>query len=192
MKSSTVILSNSRHDHIRNSVVLFKKKSRNSYAVAPSASAVLFFLTPKHMNFGNVCAAFFRRRIDFLRKCLNNEWSGTRSRILEGQEKKDISRKQGCAWISQHKLHYIDVPLISDLFKEHSHLQGSSKASKCFFRLRRHCKSKTRDARAGVLRMSGRTRFLLFFMLIGETAATCVDVRLCTHAVGVSQQHAIR
>ena len=90
--------------------------------------------------------------------------------------KKDISRRSGRAWISKPKMHDTHVSLISDLFKEHIHLHESSNASKCFFRLRTHCKSKARDPRAGVLRMSGQTRFLLFGMLVGETAATCVDV----------------
>ena len=36
--------------------------------------------------------------------------------------------------------------------------------------------TKTRDLVAGMLLVSGRTRFLLFSMLVGETAATCVDV----------------
>ena len=94
------------------------------------------------------------------------------------QERKDISRGSGCAWISKPKLHDTHVSLISDLFKEHIHLHESSTASSAFFffKFGTQCKSKTRDPRAGVLRMSGRTRFLLFFMLIGETAATCVDV----------------
>ena len=64
---------------------------------------------------------------------------------IGGSEKKDISRKQGCARISQHKLHHTHVSLFfhrtksafcsknSNMFKEHSHLYESSNASKCFF-----------------------------------------------------------
>ena len=44
--SSTVVLSNSGHDHIRNSFVL-EKKSRFPYKVAPCASAILVSLLPK-------------------------------------------------------------------------------------------------------------------------------------------------
>ena len=69
------------------------------------------------------------------------------------QERKDISRGSGCAWISKRKLHDTHVSLISDLFKEHIHLHESSTASSVFFKLGTHCKSKTRDRRAGVLRM---------------------------------------
>ena len=36
-------MKSSGHDHPRNSVVFFRKKLRNSYEVAPSASAILFF-----------------------------------------------------------------------------------------------------------------------------------------------------
>ena len=97
-------MSNRRYDHIRNSVVLSRKKSRNSYAIAPSAPAI-----PQRQVFGNVCAAIFFWRIRFLRTCLNNEWSGTSSRILEGQSGKTsvvnkVARRS-------HRLHHTHVSL---------------------------------------------------------------------------------
>ena len=40
-------MKSSGNDRLRNSVVLFRKKLRNWYEVAPSASAIFFFLRPK-------------------------------------------------------------------------------------------------------------------------------------------------
>ena len=45
MKSSTVVLSNSGHDHLCDSIFL-DKKSRHSYSVAPGALVILVLLFP--------------------------------------------------------------------------------------------------------------------------------------------------
>ena len=84
------------------------------------------------------------------------------------QERKDISRGSGRAWISKPEVHGAHVLLFLHLTRSvicsKNTLTCTNRVTpQVFFRFRRHCKSKTRDARAGVLRMSGRTRFLLFF-----------------------------
>ena len=105
-----MFLSNSGHDHLRNSVVLFRKKSRNSCAVAPRAQAILFSLCP------NTCIWQRLRCVLPLENPLLANMSQQRMERnqledIGGSEKKDISRKQGCARISQHKLHHTHVSL---------------------------------------------------------------------------------
>ena len=107
------------------------------------------FACAKGMYFGR----FARRSFDGGSTSCEHVSTTYGAKLVQGfwrsQERKDISRGSGCAWISKPKLHDTHVSLISDLFKEHSHLYESSNASSAVF-------------------------------------------RLCTHAVGVSQQHAIR
>ena len=60
MKSSTVVLSNSGHDHLRNSVVLFRKNVAQFKRGRSKRLSHLLFIAPRGMNFGR----FARRPFD--------------------------------------------------------------------------------------------------------------------------------
>ena len=111
MKSSTVILSNSRHDHIRNSVVVHKKSSaiHTQSLQAPQPSS--FCLTPKRMNFGRFAPRSFDGGSTSCEHVSTTNGAETVQGFWRSQERKDISRGTGRARISQHKLHHTHVSL---------------------------------------------------------------------------------
>ena len=146
MKNSIVVLSYFGHDHLRNSVVLFRKKLRKSYAVAPSASAILFFLAPKGMNFGR----FARRSFDG--GSVSREHVSTTDgaepvrgywRVREERHQSQIRlRADLTAQTAPHICVLVSsLNEISDLSNEHTHLHESSNGSSAFFFWTLHVRS---------------------------------------------------
>ena len=170
-----MILSNSRHDHNRNFVVLFRKKLRNSYAVAPGAPAIVFFsLCPR---------AGIWQRLRCVLPVENPLLANMSQQRTERNQFKDFGGvRRGKtsvadrAWISKPKLHDTHVSLISDLFKEHIHLHESSTASSAFFQIRHTLQVKNARSKSWGAAHERTNAVSSVFMLIGETAATGADV----------------
>ena len=134
MKSSTVILSNCRHDHIRNSVVLFRKKVAQFVCGRTKSTGHPFFPCAQRQVFGIVCAAFFLWRIRFLRNMSQTTlWERNQFKDFGGVRRGKTSVADQVARGSlKPKMHDTHVSLISDLFKEHIHLHESSTGFDCF------------------------------------------------------------
>ena len=177
-----MILSNSRHDHIRNSVVLFRKKSRNSCAVAPRAQAILFFPVPK----GRYLATFALRSSFGESASCEHVSTTYGAKPIQGfwrsQERKDISRGSGRAWISKPEVHGAHVSLFLHLTKsvicsKNTFTCTNRVTPQVFFQTPHTLQVKNaRSMSWGAAHERTNAVSSVFFMLIGETAATCVDV----------------
>ena len=133
MKSSTVVLSNSGHDHLRNFEFSFRRsRALRAWSVQPPRPST--FCLRQRDVFQEVCAAFFRLRIRFVWECHNSV----------GSEIKDIGRSNrkasvaDCVARGPHITKYTTrmypscFPLKNDLNVKRSQMHDSSNGSGAF------------------------------------------------------------
>ena len=153
-----MVLSNSGHDHLRNSVVLLRKNVAQFKRGRSKRLSHLLFIAPRGMNFGR----FARRPFDGGSASCEHVSTTYGVEPVRGYwrsgEERHQSRIRLCADLTADTAPHTGVLVssphgISNLFKEQSHLHGSSNASSDSAHTR--CKSTTRDPVSGVLLVSG-------------------------------------